>query len=42
MDRSGIKTPLETWDEDTVKKVVDNFMDVRFPTVIVCVIIMTV
>ncbi|KAG2217485.1 hypothetical protein INT45_010771 [Circinella minor] len=34
MDKSGIKTPLETWDEETVKKVVDNFMDVRFPTVI--------
>ncbi|KAI9484696.1 45.2 kDa GTP-binding protein [Zychaea mexicana] len=34
MDKSGIKEPLEAWDEDTVKKVVDFFMDVRFPTVV--------
>ncbi|KAJ3194627.1 hypothetical protein HK101_002271 [Irineochytrium annulatum] len=34
LDRSGIKEPLETWDEGTVSKLVDAFLDERFPTVI--------
>lgn len=35
LDKSGIKTPLESWDEDTVKKLVEFFMDERFPTIVV-------
>jgi hypothetical protein len=35
LDRSGVKDPLETWDKDTIKKVVDAFLDERFPTIIV-------
>jgi ribosome-binding ATPase YchF (GTP1/OBG family) len=37
LDRLGIKEPseLEKWDEDYVKKVVREFMEVRFPTVLV-------
>lgn len=33
----GIKEPseLEKWDQDFVKKVVREFMEVRFPTVLV-------
>ncbi|KAJ3328199.1 hypothetical protein HDU76_010406, partial [Blyttiomyces sp. JEL0837] len=34
LDRSGIKEPLDTWDDDTIKKMVDAFLDERFPTVI--------
>ncbi|KAI8615634.1 P-loop containing nucleoside triphosphate hydrolase protein [Chytriomyces sp. MP71] len=34
LDRSGIKDNLDTWDEDTIKKVVDAFLDERFPTII--------
>ncbi|ORY90573.1 P-loop containing nucleoside triphosphate hydrolase protein [Syncephalastrum racemosum] len=34
LDKSGIKTPLESWDEDTVKKLVEFFMDERFPTIV--------
>ncbi|KAG0225605.1 hypothetical protein BGW42_004213 [Actinomortierella wolfii] len=34
MDRSGIKDNLDTWDKATIKKVVDAFLDERFPTVI--------
>ncbi|KAI8143343.1 P-loop containing nucleoside triphosphate hydrolase protein [Fennellomyces sp. T-0311] len=34
MDKSGIKEPLETWDEELVKKAVSFFMDVRFPTIV--------
>ncbi|ORY05528.1 P-loop containing nucleoside triphosphate hydrolase protein [Basidiobolus meristosporus CBS 931.73] len=34
MDKSGLKDPLETWDEDTLHKVVDAFLDVRFPTIV--------
>lgn len=35
LDKSGIKEPLEKWDEETVKKVVEYFMDERFPTIVV-------
>jgi len=34
MDKLGIKDPLETWDDDMVRKVVNGFMDERFPTVV--------
>ncbi|KAL1926183.1 hypothetical protein VTP01DRAFT_6048 [Rhizomucor pusillus] len=34
LDKSGIKEPLESWDEATVKKLVDFFMDERFPTIV--------
>lgn len=37
LDKSGIKEPLEKWDEETVKKIVEYFMDERFPTIVVCV-----
>lgn len=35
LDKSGVRDPLETWDEATVKKVVEFFMDERFPTIVV-------
>jgi len=37
LDNIGIKEPseMDKWDDDTVKKVVRSFMDVRFPTVLV-------
>ncbi|KAJ3116623.1 hypothetical protein HDU96_009178 [Phlyctochytrium bullatum] len=34
VDRSGIKEPLEKWDDGTVSTFVDAFLDERFPTVI--------
>ncbi len=35
LDKSGIKEPLETWDDDLLKQYVSSFLAVRFPTVIV-------
>jgi hypothetical protein len=35
VDKSGVKDPLDTWTDETISKVVDAFLDVRFPTVIV-------
>ncbi|CAO3565819.1 unnamed protein product [Mortierella alpina] len=34
LDRSGVKDAMDTWDKETVKKVVGAFLDERFPTVI--------
>jgi ribosome-binding ATPase YchF (GTP1/OBG family) len=34
LDKFENKEPLESWDKDTLKKLVDVFLDVRFPTVI--------
>ncbi|KAG0244262.1 45.2 kDa GTP-binding protein [Mortierella sp. GBAus27b] len=34
LDRSGIKDHLDTWDKETLKKMVDAFLDERFPTII--------
>jgi ribosome-binding ATPase YchF (GTP1/OBG family) len=34
MDKLAIKDPLETWDDAMVGKVVDGFLDERFPTVV--------
>ncbi|KAJ3390105.1 hypothetical protein HDU84_007930 [Entophlyctis sp. JEL0112] len=34
LDRSGVSESLETWTEDTIKKVVNGFLDERFPTII--------
>ncbi|KAF9925195.1 hypothetical protein FBU30_004975 [Linnemannia zychae] len=34
LDRSGIKEPMETWEKETITKLVDAFLDERFPTVI--------
>lgn len=34
MDKLGIKDPLETWDDAMVGRVVDGFLDERFPTVV--------
>lgn len=34
LDRLGVKEPLETWDEDMVMKVVEGFVDEKFPTVL--------
>ncbi|KAL2821267.1 P-loop containing nucleoside triphosphate hydrolase protein [Aspergillus cavernicola] len=33
LDRLGMKTPLEEWTEETVEKVVQTFIDEKFPTV---------
>ncbi|KAG0270603.1 hypothetical protein DFQ27_002594 [Actinomortierella ambigua] len=34
MDRSGVKDNMDIWDKATIKKVVDSFLDERFPTII--------
>ncbi|KAK6541905.1 hypothetical protein TWF694_007682 [Orbilia ellipsospora] len=34
LDRISLKTPLETWDEDTVLSLVNAFIDEKFPTVL--------
>ncbi|KAJ3215968.1 hypothetical protein HDU67_010124 [Dinochytrium kinnereticum] len=34
VDRSGIKEPMDKWDDETVSAFVDAFLDERFPTVI--------
>ncbi|KAF9140850.1 hypothetical protein BGX30_005878 [Mortierella sp. GBA39] len=34
LDRSGIKEPMDTWEKETILKIVDAFLDERFPTVI--------
>ncbi|KAJ1552687.1 hypothetical protein HK405_010368, partial [Cladochytrium tenue] len=34
LDRSGVKDPLDTWSDETIAKVVDAFLDERFPTII--------
>ncbi|KAI5840485.1 P-loop containing nucleoside triphosphate hydrolase protein [Morchella snyderi] len=33
LDRLALKTPLESWDNETVEKVVNAFIDEKFPTV---------
>lgn len=34
LDKMGLKSALETWDNDTVEAVVNAFIDEKFPTVI--------
>ncbi|KAG0349740.1 hypothetical protein BGZ54_004227, partial [Gamsiella multidivaricata] len=34
LDRSGVKESMDTWDKETLRKVVDAFLDERFPTII--------
>jgi ribosome-binding ATPase YchF (GTP1/OBG family) len=34
LDELGLKEPLENWSEETIEKVVNKFVDVKFPTVI--------
>ncbi|KAG0257779.1 hypothetical protein BG011_003757 [Mortierella polycephala] len=34
LDRSGVKDAMDTWDKGTIKKVVDAFLEERFPTII--------
>lgn len=34
LDRAHVKQPLQEWDAATVEKVVENFIDEKFPTVI--------
>ncbi|TPX59486.1 threonine---tRNA ligase [Spizellomyces sp. 'palustris'] len=34
LDRSGIKEALENWDDETLGRLVDAFLDERFPTVV--------
>ncbi|SPN97460.1 probable GTP-binding protein [Cephalotrichum gorgonifer] len=34
LDRSGIKEPLENWDDATIEAVVEAFTDEKFPTVL--------
>lgn len=34
LDRAGIKEALEEWSDETVTRVVENFVDEKFPTVI--------
>lgn len=33
MDKLQLKTPLESWDSETIEKVVNAFTDEKFPTV---------
>lgn len=35
LDRSGIKESMDTWEKETIRKMVDAFLDERFPTIIV-------
>lgn len=35
LDRIESKDSMESWDDDMIKKVVDAFLDERFPTVVV-------
>ncbi|BFZ61572.1 hypothetical protein YB2330_002644 [Saitoella coloradoensis] len=34
LDRLGIKQPLEHWDDSTIERVVEGFVDEKFPTVL--------
>jgi ribosome-binding ATPase len=34
LERAQIKTPLETWTNETVEKIVAAFTEEKFPTVI--------
>lgn len=34
LDKMGLKTPLQDWDDETVKSVVEGFIDEKFPTVL--------
>ncbi|KAF9155484.1 hypothetical protein BG015_009676 [Linnemannia schmuckeri] len=34
LDRSGVKEPMDTWEKETITKIVDAFLEERFPTVI--------
>lgn len=33
LDRIGLKEPLENWSDETIHKVVEAFIDEKFPTV---------
>lgn len=33
LDRIGLKEPLEEWSEETIEKVVNAFIDEKFPTI---------
>lgn len=33
LDRLGLKEPLEQWSNETIEKVVNTFVDEKFPTV---------
>jgi ribosome-binding ATPase YchF (GTP1/OBG family) len=33
LDRIGLKEPLEEWSDETIEKVVQSFIDEKFPTV---------
>lgn len=33
LDRLGLKEPLEEWSNETIEKVVNAFVDEKFPTV---------
>jgi ribosome-binding ATPase len=34
LDRSGIKQPLDQWSDETIERVVNAFVDEKFPTVL--------
>ncbi|RUS18112.1 P-loop containing nucleoside triphosphate hydrolase protein [Endogone sp. FLAS-F59071] len=34
MDKLGVKEPLESWDDEMLNKVVNGFLDERFPTIV--------
>ncbi|ETN43462.1 uncharacterized protein HMPREF1541_02621 [Cyphellophora europaea CBS 101466] len=34
LDRMGLKEPLETWDDATIERMVNAFVDEKFPTVL--------
>jgi len=34
LDRLGLKEPLQDWSDETVEKVVNAFIDEKFPTVV--------
>ncbi|KAF9134139.1 hypothetical protein BGW39_008054 [Mortierella sp. 14UC] len=34
LDRSGVRDSMDTWEKETITKIVDAFLDERFPTII--------
>ncbi|RDA82652.1 hypothetical protein CP532_0122 [Ophiocordyceps camponoti-leonardi (nom. inval.)] len=34
LDRAAVREPLESWDDGTIRHVVDSFVDEKFPTVV--------
>jgi len=42
MDKLGLNEPLENWDDETLHTVVEAFLDERFPTIVVSILIINI